>query len=99
METPEVGLNGFLHYDMAISIWGQGVECDGLNMNSPYRCVYLNVSHQGVELFTRFRRLRRHVLVGGGVLLGVGFEVSKADTRLSLSISTCCLSFRMQSAQ
>jgi hypothetical protein len=24
-----------LHYDMATSLWGQGVECSGLNKNGP----------------------------------------------------------------
>ena len=46
-------------------------------------------SHQGVELFERVRKMRRHGLVGGSVSLGVGFEVSEALVKPSLSLSLC----------
>ena len=42
MGTFEVELNAFLHYDMAISLWGQGVESGGLNRNGPFRLMCLN---------------------------------------------------------
>ena len=38
------------------------------------------LSHQGVKLFDRIRRVRRHGLLGGSMSLGVGFELSKAHT-------------------
>ena len=44
------------------------------------------LSHQGVELFDRIRRIRRCGLVGGNVSLGVGFEVSKTCVRPSLCL-------------
>ena len=37
METSEVGLNVFLHYDMTISLGGQGVEHCGLKESNPQR--------------------------------------------------------------
>jgi hypothetical protein len=43
--------------------------------------------HQEVELFERIRRIRRCGLAGGSVSLGVGFEISKAQVRPSLSLS------------
>jgi hypothetical protein len=38
-------------------------------------------SHQGVELFARIKRIRRHGLAGGSVSYGVGFNVLKAQAR------------------
>lgn len=50
------------------------------------------LSHQGVEVFERIRRIRKCVLVGVGVSLGVDFEVLKAHARPSLSLSqSVCL--------
>jgi hypothetical protein len=46
-------------------------------------------SHQGVELFERVRKMRRHGLVGGSVSLRVGFEVSEAHDKPRLSVSLC----------
>lgn len=43
--------------------------CDGLNERGPHRLMCLNVE----------------LLVGGGVQLGLGFEVSKDHTRPSLA--------------
>jgi hypothetical protein len=42
-----------------------------------------------VVLFEGIRKIKRYVLVGGSVSLGVGFEVSKAHAkpRMSLSVS------------
>lgn len=37
METFEVGLVHFLHYEKVTSLWGQGVECSGLNVNGPHK--------------------------------------------------------------
>jgi hypothetical protein len=45
------------------------------------------LSHQGVELFDRIRRIRRCGLVGGNMSLRVGFEVSNAqDQSCSLPV-------------
>jgi hypothetical protein len=41
------------------------------------------LSHQGVELFEKIRRIRRCGLSGGSESLGVGFEVSIFLARLS----------------
>ena len=38
-----------LHYDMAMSLWGQGIECSGFNDNNSHGLVDLNTSL--VELF------------------------------------------------
>ena len=40
MGTFIVGLNAFLHYDMATSLWGQGVEWSGLKKNGPHRLIF-----------------------------------------------------------
>ena len=53
--------------------------CGGLNKNSPIGSYIGMLSHQGVELFDRIKRIRRCGLVGGSVSLGVSFEVSKAQ--------------------
>jgi len=42
-----------------------------------------------VELFERFRRIRRCGLLARRVSLGVGFEVSEAHTRCTQSVSLC----------
>jgi hypothetical protein len=42
-----------------------------------------------VALFGKIRRIRRCGLVGGSVSLGVGFEVSEALVKPSLSLSLC----------
>jgi hypothetical protein len=42
MGTCDVGLNAFLHYNIATSLWGQGVEHGDLNENvcgMKYVCV------------------------------------------------------------
>ena len=49
---------------MATSIWGQGVECGGLNANGP--------------VVSGSDTIRRYVPVGGRVSPGPGFEVSDA---------------------
>jgi hypothetical protein len=49
--------------------------------------MYLLLSHQGVALFKRIRRMRRCGLVGGSWSLRVDFEVSKAHARPRLSFS------------
>lgn len=43
------------------------------------------LSHQGVELFERIRRISR---CGENVSMQVGFEVSKAQAKLRVSLST-----------
>ena len=45
------------------------------------------LSHQGVALFEKSKRIRRYGLVGGSVSLGVGVEVSKAHAKLRISAS------------
>jgi hypothetical protein len=51
------------------------------------------LSHQGLELFERIRRIKRWDLVGVSVSLGVGFENLKVHVRPSISF--CCLQIRM----
>ena len=46
--------------------------------------------HQGVELFENIIQIRRCGLDGGRVSLRLGFEVSKAQARPSLSIPASC---------
>ena len=60
------------------------------------------LSHQGVVVL----RIRRYGLVridvtffGGNVPLRVGFGVSKAQARPSVSLSSCCLWIQMYSSQ
>jgi hypothetical protein len=45
------------------------------------------LSHQGVALFERIRRIRRCGLVSRGLSLGVGSEVSKTHARPNVSLS------------
>ena len=45
------------------------------------------LSHWGVALFERIRRVRRRGLVGGSVSLRVNFDVSKAHARPRFSLS------------
>jgi hypothetical protein len=45
------------------------------------------LSHWGVVLLERVRKIRRCDLVGGYVSLGVGFEVSKAQVWFSVMLS------------
>ena len=54
------------------------------------------VSHQGVELFERIRRIRSCGFVGGSVLLEMGFEVANTQSRTSLSVPAACLWIRMK---
>jgi hypothetical protein len=44
------------------------------------------LSHQGVVLFERIRRIRKCGLVEGNVLLEVGFEISKICSRPRLAL-------------
>ena len=44
------------------------------------------LSHQGVALFEKIKRIRRCGLVGGSVSLGVGFEISKAHAKPRVSL-------------
>jgi hypothetical protein len=49
--TFEIGLNVFLHYDMATNLWGQGVKSSGLSKNGSHRLIDLNAESPGSELF------------------------------------------------
>ena len=44
MGTFEVGQNGVLHYDMAISLWVRGVRYVSLKENDPQRVALLGVA-------------------------------------------------------
>lgn len=44
------------------------------------------LSHQGVELLERIRRIRKCGLVEGGVSLGMGFKVTKIHAKRSVSL-------------
>lgn len=46
------------------------------------------LSHEGVTLLERIRRIRRCGYVGKIVLLGMGFKVSKAHITQSVCLST-----------
>jgi hypothetical protein len=37
MRTVEGGLNAVLLCDVSKSLWGQGMECGGLNKNGPHK--------------------------------------------------------------
>jgi hypothetical protein len=52
---------------------------DTLNKNNPHRLIYLVIRRW--QYLRRISRIRRCGLVGGGVSLGLGFEVSKAHAR------------------
>ena len=52
----------------------------GLNENGFYRLIYLNVCPQWVACLGKLK----YGLIGEGMSLGVGFEVSKAHTRSNL---------------
>ena len=73
MGTFEVGLNAFLHYDAAISLWGPGSKTWWFEQEWLQRALYLNAL--GVW---HSEKIRRCGLVEGSVSLGEGFEVSKA---------------------
>lgn len=59
-----------------------------LNEKGPHRLAYLNVWFLVGELCGKGQRCG---LVGGCVSLGVGFEVSKAYTRPSLTLNAFCM--------
>lgn len=50
------------------------------------------------HLMNCLRRIR-YGLVGGGMLLWVGSEVSKAEVSPSVSLSACCLHIRIYNSQ
>jgi hypothetical protein len=63
--------------------------CSGWSMNGPIGSYIRMLSHQGVALFERIRRIRTYDLYGRSVSVGVGFEVSKGPWEaqcLSLSL-------------
>jgi hypothetical protein len=62
-------------------------ECSSWSEIGPITSCVCLPSHRGVELFERIRRIGRYDLVEESVSLGVDFEVSKANTRLFLSVS------------
>ena len=59
------------------------ITCGDLNDYDLYRLIYIACL---VPTGGLLRRMRRYGTVGGGVALGVGFEASKAHTRLRLMI-------------
>lgn len=67
--------------------------CVVASVRMAHRFMYL-LSHQGVQLFGKIRKIKCG-LVGRRVSLEVGFEVSKAHDRPSVSF---CLSIRMFSS-
>ena len=74
-------------YNMVTSLWGgQRLECGDLNENGPHRTI-------------RDGTIRWYGLVGGRVSLGVGFEVSDAQDRPSINLSSCCLWIQMWNSQ
>jgi hypothetical protein len=68
-------------------------HCGGLTKNGPIDHIWM-FSHQGVALFDRIRRIRRHGLIGRNVSLKMGFQDSKAQAKLSqfLPLSAACRS-------
>lgn len=64
------------------------MKCDGLNMNGPYRLIYLNAQSPGNSIILDYEVWacwRKFVTRGGGV--GVDFEISKAHDKPSISFS------------
>lgn len=64
-------------------------SCDNLNKNGYHRHIYVNSVRGGEDCL---ERIRMDGLVGRGVSLGAGFEVSKVscDFQCSLSASRLC---------
>lgn len=63
METLEVVLNAFLHYDKATRLWG--VQCSSLNENNPHRLSEYSAAAGGTAWEGLGGDWRKCVCVGG----------------------------------
>lgn len=72
-------------YLLIIFFFILGIHWIGLSKNGPQRSRVWMLSHQGMELFERIRRIRRCGLAGKSVLPGVSFEVSESQFQVSLT--------------
>lgn len=79
METFGVRLNVFFHFDITISLWDPGSEMWCLKKKPPREVVLL-------EIWCYWYRCG---LVGGSVIMGVGFEFSYAQTTPFVTVDSC----------
>lgn len=75
-KTPEVHWLASLAKSVSFRVNERDLVFDGMNGNVPQRCRYLNVWSL-VELFGKDYE---NGLIGEGMSLGMGFEVSEAHT-------------------